>query len=188
MEMAPEDIIRSEQEAQGQLPRTDEGQVALPPTAAEMAEQTVREQLAEALEGEDEQLLEVGRRAIEKLLIEWRDSRISEPMRGNGLVIREKDGTDSHIIRFGPETALRVGMKAMAEAARDRHRAEPEEPCTTACDNPTEAHCVGHCPCYEAGANEGHSSGCNDDSCACWAAGHEAGLEAQRERVGGGTA
>ena len=67
----------------------------------------------------------------------------------------------------------------------DRARAEPEESiCTTACDQPTEAHCTDLCPCYQAGANEGHSSGCNDDSCACWAAGHEAGLEAQRERVG----
>ena len=55
------------------------------------------------------------------------------------------------------------GCRALA-----RHRAEPEEPCTTACDMPTEAHCVGHCPCFEAG--------------------HDAGLEAQRERVGGGRA
>ena len=73
---------------------------------------------------------------------------------------------------------------ATARLALDRHRAEPEGPCTVACDQPTEAHCVDHCPCYQAGANEGHSTGCNDDSCACWAAGHEAGLEARRERVG----
>ncbi len=33
-----------------EVPRTGEGQVAVPPTAAEMAKQTVRAQLAEALE------------------------------------------------------------------------------------------------------------------------------------------
>lgn len=64
---------------------------------------------------EDTALLEVGRKAIEQTLIEWRDSRLSEFMRGNGLVIREKDGTDSSVIRFGPETALRIGLMAIEE-------------------------------------------------------------------------
>ncbi len=63
---------------------------------------------------ENRQLLEVGRKAIEDILVEWRDSRLSEFYRGNGLVIREKDGKDSSIIRFGPETALRIGLKAIA--------------------------------------------------------------------------
>lgn len=61
--------------------------------------------------------LEVGRKAIEDALIEYRDSRISEPFRGNGLVIREKDGTESSVIRFGPETALRIGIRAMLAAS-----------------------------------------------------------------------
>ncbi len=60
--------------------------------------------------------LEVGRKAVEDTLIEWRDSRLSEPLRGNGLVVREKGGTDSSIIRFGPETALRIGNKAILKA------------------------------------------------------------------------
>lgn len=60
-----------------------------------------------------EELLEVGRKAIEDVLVEWRDNRLSEFTRGNGLVIREKDGKDSTIIRFGPETALKIGIKAM---------------------------------------------------------------------------
>lgn len=64
---------------------------------------------------DDNELLEVGRKAIEDTLIEWRDSRLSEFMRGNGLVIREVDGKDSSIIRFGPETALRIGLKAIAD-------------------------------------------------------------------------
>jgi len=62
-----------------------------------------------------DELLEVGRKAIEDTLIEFRDGRLSEPFRGNGLVIREKDGKDSSIIRFGLETALRIGIKAMLQ-------------------------------------------------------------------------
>ena len=62
---------------------------------------------------ENEKLLEIGRQAIEKQLIEFRDDRMSMLMRGNGLVIKEKDGTASDIIRFGPETALFIGLKAI---------------------------------------------------------------------------
>ncbi|KKM24920.1 hypothetical protein LCGC14_1600140, partial [marine sediment metagenome] len=61
---------------------------------------------------QDRALLEVGRKAVEDVLIEWRDSRISMFNRGNGLVIREKDGKDSHIIRMGPEDAIRIGLEA----------------------------------------------------------------------------
>ena len=64
---------------------------------------------------ESDELLEVGRRAIEKTLIEWRDSRLSTMDRNNGLVVREKSGEYSNIIRFGPEMALRIGLKAIAE-------------------------------------------------------------------------
>ena len=63
---------------------------------------------------EDDRLLEVGRKAIEDALIEFRDARISEFLRNNGCVVREKDGKDSSIIRFGPESALRIGLKAIA--------------------------------------------------------------------------
>jgi hypothetical protein len=62
---------------------------------------------------EDQELLEIGRKAIEDALIEFRDDRLSTPMRGNGLVIREKDGKDSSIIRMGPEMALSIGLKAI---------------------------------------------------------------------------
>ena len=80
------------------------------------------------------------------------------------------------------EPKVQDDLRQWAEAARaalDRHRAEPE--CGPGCG------CGTDCPCYQDGANEGHSMGCNDDSCACYEAGHQAGLEAQRERVGGGT-
>lgn len=64
---------------------------------------------------ENEELLEVGRKAIEDVLLQYRDYRISEFNRANGLVVREKDGSSSNIIRFGPETALKIGLKAIAE-------------------------------------------------------------------------
>ena len=59
---------------------------------------------------------ETARQAVEKVLIEWRDTRISQPARGNGLVIREKDGTPSDVIRMGMETAMRIAVKAILEA------------------------------------------------------------------------
>jgi len=62
-----------------------------------------------------DELLEVGRKAVEDTLVEWRDNRLSEFTRGNGLVIRERNGKNSDIIRFGPETALRIGIKAMLQ-------------------------------------------------------------------------
>jgi hypothetical protein len=64
---------------------------------------------------DDDALLEIGRKAIEEVLLDWRESRISLSGRGNGLVVREKDGRDSHIIRLGPEDALRIGLKAIAQ-------------------------------------------------------------------------
>ncbi len=67
----------------------------------------------------DDELLEVGRLAIEAELAEMRDSRMFQ-IRGNGLVIREKDGKDSSIIRFGPETALRIGIEAIVAELKKR--------------------------------------------------------------------
>jgi len=75
--------------------------------------QAMREALLNEVADNDE-LLEVGRKAIEDELIEWRDNRLSMFNRGNGLVVREKDGKDSSVIRFGPETALKIGLKAIA--------------------------------------------------------------------------
>lgn len=72
--------------------------------------------LEELLERED--LLEVGRKAVEDALIDLRESRVSILNRGNGLVCREKDRTPSHIIRMGTEQALVVAIKAIIEAQR----------------------------------------------------------------------
>jgi len=73
----------------------------------------IQEQLKEIID--NARLLEIGRKAIEDELIEWRDNHLSMFNRGNGLVVRERDGKDSSIIRFGPETALRIGLKAIME-------------------------------------------------------------------------
>jgi len=64
---------------------------------------------------DDSELLEIGRKAVEDTLVDWRDNRLSMFNRHNGLVIREKDGKDSSIIRLGTEDALRIGLRAMAQ-------------------------------------------------------------------------
>jgi len=60
------------------------------------------------------ELLEVGRLAVEDALIMMRDSRISQ-IRNNGLVIHEKNGEASDIIRLGPEGAIRIALRAIAK-------------------------------------------------------------------------
>ena len=65
----------------------------------------------------DDAMMEIARKAVEDVLIKWRDSRLSE-IRGNGLVIREKDGNPSTVIRFGPETAVRIALRAIAKELR----------------------------------------------------------------------
>lgn len=64
---------------------------------------------------ENKELLEVARKAVEDTLIEFRDSRIALLNRANGLVVHEKDGTDSPLIRLGTEDALRIGLSAIAK-------------------------------------------------------------------------
>ena len=58
---------------------------------------------------------EIGRARVEAQLVEMRDARIGLIGRNNGLVIKEKDGSDSHTIRMGPEMALDVAIRAMLE-------------------------------------------------------------------------
>jgi len=69
---------------------------------------------------ENDEFLEVGRKAIENRLIELRDSRICLFTRNNGLVIREYDGSNSNVIRMGSEGALRVGLKAILEHVKEQ--------------------------------------------------------------------
>lgn len=77
-----------------------------------MIDQATIEKLKEI--ADDKELMwNVGRKAIEDALVELRDARISLLGRGNGLVIREEDGTDSDTIRLGPEMALSIGLQAI---------------------------------------------------------------------------
>lgn len=94
----------------------------LPDEVCKAQRDLTKKQILETLE--EKKLLEVGRKAIEDALVEWRDNRLSEFNRGNGLVIRGKDGKDSSIIRFGPETALRIGIKAMWQALKEVNNAD----------------------------------------------------------------
>lgn len=58
---------------------------------------------------------EWARKMVEDELIELRDARISLIDRGNGLVVREADRTDSSIIRLGFEMAWATCLKAHAD-------------------------------------------------------------------------
>jgi hypothetical protein len=71
---------------------------------------------------ENDELLEIGRKAVEDVLVDMRDSRLSIMGRNNGLIIRERDGSDSRIIRLGTEQALRIALKAIAAELERQHR------------------------------------------------------------------
>lgn len=55
---------------------------------------------------------EIGRKAVEDELIDFRDRGIFV-LRNNGLCIRNKDGTDSSIIRFGFEYGMQIALEAI---------------------------------------------------------------------------
>ena len=56
--------------------------------------------------------LERGRKAVEDTLIDFRDSRLSIIGPGNGLVIHEADGQESHIIRLSVLDAFVIALRA----------------------------------------------------------------------------
>jgi hypothetical protein len=74
---------------------------------------------------DNRELLEVARKAIEDELIWMRDNH-AFILRNNGLVIREQDGRDSSVIRFGPEDAMRIGLKAIAKHIDKTNHAEDQ--------------------------------------------------------------
>lgn len=63
--------------------------------------------------------LEIARKAVEDVLIDFRDSRIAL-LRNNGLVCKEKDGTPSSVIRLGMESALHIAVKAINEHRKNK--------------------------------------------------------------------
>jgi len=64
----------------------------------------------------DERALTLAHKAVEDVLIEFRDSGIGVLGRANGFVVRHKDGTDSPIMRLGTRDGLRIGIRAYLEA------------------------------------------------------------------------
>lgn len=66
--------------------------------------------------GINEDALTAAHLAVEDVLIDMRDSRISTMGCGNGFVIREKNGEASSIIRLGTREGLRIAIKAYLEA------------------------------------------------------------------------
>ena len=73
--------------------------------------------------------VEAARKAIEGVLVELRDARVSLVGRGNGLCIRERDGTPSDVIRLGAEDAMRIGLKAIADHRASKPMAGTESEC-----------------------------------------------------------
>lgn len=59
----------------------------------------------------DERALAIARRSVEDILVEFRDRR-SSTTSGNGLVIREADGTPSSTVRLSTRDALQIGITA----------------------------------------------------------------------------
>ena len=92
------------------------------PTAAEavlalFAQQpTVAEVKAEALrEAANDENSEWARKRTEDELIEFRDARIGLVNRRNGLVVYERDGEPSSIIRLGFEMAWKSALRDLAD-------------------------------------------------------------------------
>ena len=72
---------------------------------------------AEILRGlaEDPKALYAAHIALEDELVMMRDSRMWLGMPANGLVIRERDGSESDIIRIGTREAVRRALVAIAD-------------------------------------------------------------------------
>lgn len=64
--------------------------------------------------------VEAARLAVEDALVEFRDSGMFILPANNGFVIKNYDGSDSHIIRFGTRTGLEIGIKAYLEALGEK--------------------------------------------------------------------
>ena len=58
--------------------------------------------------------LETARKAVEDVLVEFRNNRISI-QRNNGCAIREENGEASSVIRLSLEQVIQIGLKAIIE-------------------------------------------------------------------------
>jgi hypothetical protein len=68
--------------------------------------------------------------AVEDVLIDYRDRRISMLGAANGFVVNERDGSPSEVMRLRTRDGLRIAIRAYLEAmegtAEDRTRAMRE--------------------------------------------------------------
>jgi len=66
----------------------------------------------------DENALTAAHLAVEDVLVDFRDARISVLGPANGFVIRERDGEPSDVMRLGTRDGLRIAIEAYLKAAR----------------------------------------------------------------------
>jgi hypothetical protein len=64
----------------------------------------------------DERALTAAHLAVEDCLIEFRDSRISVMGPANGFVVRERDGSQSPVMRLGTREGLEIAIRAYLAA------------------------------------------------------------------------
>lgn len=79
----------------------------------------------------DSDALTVAHVAVEDVLIERRDRGIGVLGPANGLVVKERDGTPSPIMRMGTREALQIGITAYLSAARHSPRVVEAAPSDT---------------------------------------------------------
>jgi hypothetical protein len=60
----------------------------------------------------DEDALTAAHLAVEDVLIEFRDERLSVIGPANGFVVRERNGDPSGVMRLGTREGLRIGIEA----------------------------------------------------------------------------
>jgi hypothetical protein len=51
--------------------------------------------------------------AVEEALVWMRDERMALLDRGHGMVIRERDGKDSHVIRLTTDDVLQIALRTI---------------------------------------------------------------------------
>jgi hypothetical protein len=71
---------------------------------------------------ENSDLLTLAHLAVEDELADLRDRHMWVGIHGNGLVIKERDGNESSIIRLGTREGIRMALAALAGASPERVR------------------------------------------------------------------
>jgi hypothetical protein len=69
----------------------------------------------------DEAALTAAHLAVENVLIEFRDRRISILGGANGFVVNEYDGMPSSVMRLETRAGLRIGIRAYLAAVGNSH-------------------------------------------------------------------